>query len=279
LTLTNSTSKNSPAAGFEKPDSMSVPEQKPEQQPEPEPEHIVPMRLQRFLARAGVASRRGSENLMSAGRVTVNGEVVCALGSKVDPLIDTVAVDGKPVAYPSAPVTLMLNKPAGYITTMSDPQGRACVAALVPTEEYPGLFPVGRLDGDTTGLLLFSTDGDLAHQLLHPRHHVQKTYEAEVAGIPSERSLERLSQGIELEDGMTSPAKVEVLSCARGRAKIRISIHEGRKRQVRRMFEAIDHPVYALHRASFAHLTLGDLEEGSWRLLTESETEFLRSLT
>ncbi|MEG0504464.1 MAG: S4 domain-containing protein, partial [Raoultibacter sp.] len=132
-------------------------------------ERIVPMRLQKFLARAGAASRRGSENLMTAGRVTVNGVVTSELGSKVDPLVDEVAVDGIIVKLSDEPVTLMLNKPKGVITTMSDPQGRTCVASLVPTDRYPGLYPIGRLDFDTTGLLLFSTDGELGHALLHPR--------------------------------------------------------------------------------------------------------------
>ena len=141
----------------------------------PEP-RIVPMRLQKFLARAGVASRRGSENLMTAERVTVNGRVVTELGSKVDPLVDEVAVDGKVVRLADGPVTLMLHKPAGFVTTMSDPQGRPTVAELVPTEACPGLFPVGRLDADTTGLLLFSTDGELGNGLLHPKRHVVKRY-------------------------------------------------------------------------------------------------------
>ena len=150
-------------------------------------EAIVPMRLQKFLARAGAASRRGSENLMTAGRVRVNGEVVTELGSKVDPLCDVVEVDGVVVRLFDSSVTIMLNKPAGYLTTMSDPHGRPCVASLVPTDRFPGLFPVGRLDMDTTGLLLFSTDGELGNSLLHPRYHVDKTYHARVAGIMSHR--------------------------------------------------------------------------------------------
>ena len=162
---------------------------------------IVPMRLQKFLARAGAASRRGSENLMTAGRVTVNGEVVTELGSKVDPLVDEVAVDGAVVRLADGPVTIMLHKPAGFVTTMSDPQGRPTVAELVPTERYPGLFPIGRLDFDTTGLLLFSTDGELGNGLLHPKHHVTKRYLACVEGRPTERDLEFLRRGIELDDG------------------------------------------------------------------------------
>ena len=163
---------------------------------------IVPMRLQKFLARAGAASRRGSENLMTAGRVTVNGKVVTELGSKVDPLVE-VAVDGAVVRLADGPVTIMLHKPAGFVTTMSDPQGRRTVAELVPTERYPGLFPIGRLDFDTTGLLLFSTDGELGNGLLHPKHHVTKRYLACVEGRPTERDLALLRRGIELDDGPT----------------------------------------------------------------------------
>lgn len=143
---------------------------------------LVPMRLQRFLARAGVASRRGSEGLMTAGRVRVNGEVKTELGTKVDPRCDEVTVDGVPVVLGSGPAYIMLNKPAGFLTTMSDPHGRPTVAELVPSKKFPGLFPVGRLDMDTTGLLLFTTDGDLGQRLLHPSHHVWKTYRAIVDG-------------------------------------------------------------------------------------------------
>ena len=172
---------------------------------------VVPMRLQKFLARAGAASRRGSENLMTAGRVTVNGQVVTELGSKVDPLVDQVAVDGIEVRLADGPVTVMLHKPAGFVTTMSDPQGRPAVAQLVPVDRYPGLFPIGRLDADTTGLLLFSTDGDLGNGLLHPKHHVAKRYLACVEGRPAERDLARLRRGVELDDGLTAPADVRLV--------------------------------------------------------------------
>ena len=141
-----------------------------------EDERLVPMRLQRFLARAGVASRRGSEGLMTAGRVTVNGEVKTEMGTKIDPLVDRVEVDGRPVSLIAGATYLVLNKPSGYVTTMNDPQGRPCIADLVPTDCYPGLYPVGRLDKDTTGFLLFTTDGDLGQALLHPSHHIDKTY-------------------------------------------------------------------------------------------------------
>lgn len=275
---------------------------------------IVPMRLQKFLARAGAASRRGSENLMTAGRVTVNGEVVTELGSKVDPLVDKVAVDGIPVTLAAGPVTIMLHKPAGYVTTMSDPHGRHTVAELVPTDRYPGLYPIGRLDFDTTGLLLFSTDGELGNGLLHPRHHVAKRYLALVNGRPTPAELARLEAGIQLDDGMTAPAKASVVegeeerralsvlevppavpdhepngsvpSAQRAailrkrsqkRAVVRVVLREGRKRQVKRMLTAVKHGVLALHRDSFGPIELGDLPRGEWRELTAEEVAALHA--
>lgn len=285
---------------------------KPNQTP-PE-ERLVPMRLQKFLARAGAASRRGSENLMTAGRVTVNGQVVTELGSKVDPLVDEVAVDGVPVRLAAGPVTIMLHKPAGYVTTMSDPQGRPTVADLVPTDRYPGLFPIGRLDFDTTGLLLFSTDGELGNGLLHPRHHVEKRYLALVNGKPMPEELARLERGIRLDDGMTAPAKASLVDGAQAkralamlevppavpdhepngsvpspqraailrkrsqeRTVVRVVLREGRKRQVKRMLSAIKHGVLALHRDSFGPIELGDLPRGQWRELTSEEVAALHA--
>ncbi len=243
---------------------------------EAEKTRIVPMRLQKFLARAGVASRRGSENLMTAGRVRVNGEVVTELGSKVDPRVDTVTVDGMTVRLADGAVTIMLHKPAGYITTMSDPQGRPTVAGLVPHDRYPGLFPIGRLDYDTTGLLLFSTDGELGNGLLHPRKHVDKTYEALVDGVMTPAEARRLREGVLLDDGMTLPAEVELLDASHGRSLVSITIHEGRKRQVRRMCSFVGHPVVELHRKSFGPLGLRGLEEGAWRVLDADEVAALR---
>ncbi|MDY3900664.1 MAG: pseudouridine synthase [Atopobiaceae bacterium] len=250
---------------------------------------IVPMRLQKFLARAGAASRRGSENVMTAGRVRVNGEVVRELGSKVDPLRDRVTVDGVEFRIADGPTYLMLNKPAGYVTTMSDPQGRPCVADLVPCGRYPGLFAVGRLDRDTTGLLLFTTDGEAAHQLLHPSHHVSKHYVALVEGRPTAAQLDRLRHGIHLRDGMAQPAEAEVIGPddalfgavapegARGDVSVvGIRIQEGRKHQVKRMFGAIGHKVLRLHRDEFGPLRLTGVAEGRWRLLTDGEVAAIR---
>jgi len=234
------------------------------------------MRLQKFLARAGVASRRGSENLMTAGRVTINGVVATELGVKVDPLRDVVAVDGKEISPQGEPSYLMLNKPTGYLTTMSDPQGRPCVAELVADAEQPALFPVGRLDQDTSGLLLFTTDGDLAHHLLHPKYELYKTYEARVEGVPGEATLRRLREGVELEDGPTAPARV---TYCEDTGILTISIHEGRNRQVRRMLKTVGHPVCTLHRTHFGPIGLDALpliSPGTWRHLTEEELTALK---
>jgi 23S rRNA pseudouridine2605 synthase len=239
-------------------------------------ERTVPMRLQKFLARAGVASRRGSEDLMTAGRVAVNGVTTTELGAKVDPTVDVVTVDGATVTWGAAPVYLALHKPAGVVTTMSDPQGRATVAELVPVAENPGLFPVGRLDADTTGLLLFTTDGELSHRLLHPRWKVPKTYVVLADGQVSERAIERLRSGIELDDGPTAPATVVTVARLATTTRLEITISEGRKRQVRRMFSAVGHPVLELERVRFGPVELGDLEQGRWRELTQAELDALR---
>ena len=257
---------------------------------------LYPMRLQRFLARAGVASRRGSERLMTAGRVSVNGVVVTELGSKVDPERDVVTVDGRVCRIDERPFSAILNKPAGYVTTMSDPFGRPTVAELVPTGEHPGLFPVGRLDQDTTGLLLFTTDGDLGQALLHPSRHVEKHYVALVVGTPTERELDRLRRGVMLDDGPTAPARVELIApdnplysvvapggagrrgSGEPNAVVGLTIHEGRKHQVKKMLLEVGHRVLALHRDAFGPLGLGDLAEGAWRDLTEAETSELTAI-
>lgn len=251
-------------------------------------ERLVPMRVQKFLARAGVASRRGSENLMTAGRVRVNGQVVTELGSKVDPRVDTVTVDGREVRLADGSVYLMLNKPAGYVTTMRDPGGRPCVAELVPSDRYPGLFPVGRLDRDTTGLLLFTTDGEAAQRLLHPSYEKDKHYVALVEGVIGRDERRALERGITLDDGPCAPAKVEFIergdpratTLARtgddGASLVGLTIHEGRKHQVKRMLSAVGHEVIALHRDTFGPLALSGVEPGQWRMLTGAEREALR---
>lgn len=214
---------------------------------------------------------------MTAGRVRVNGEVVTELGTKVDPAVDVVTLDGKRLSLAEEPVYIALNKPAGVMTTMSDPQGRMTVATLVPTKEHPGLFPVGRLDYDTTGLLLFTTDGEIAHRLLHPKWHVEKVYRALIDGRAVEAELQRLRDGVSLDDGLTAPARVKSLRSSGTTTFVEIAITEGRKRQVRRMFSKIGHPVLELHRASFGPVPLGDLSRASWRHLSAEEIADLRA--
>ena len=241
-----------------------------------------PMRLQRFLARAGVCSRRTAERLVEEGRVRVNGVVVTEQGVKVDPSSDEVAVDGKPVLLPDeAPVVLMLNKPAGYLTSMADPHAKHLVSELLPLDRYPGLFPVGRLDLDTTGLLLFTNDGELGNALLHPARQVDKVYEALVEGRPGHEQIAQLEGGVKLDDGWTAPARARVLHGPRAPrdrrlALLELTIHEGRKRQVKRMCQAVGCPVVELHRAAFGPLRLDGLPEGSWRALDPQEVEALR---
>lgn len=213
---------------------------------------------------------------MTAGRVTVNGEVVTALGTKVDPAVDVVAVDGSVVSIAGGgPVYYALNKPVGFITTMSDPHGRPTVAQFVDPLAIPGLFPIGRLDQDSSGLLLFTTNGDLSHRLLHPRWKVWKTYAVQVAGTVTPHELTTLRSGVELDDGLTAPADVEIDRCGGGRTFMTIKIREGKKRQVRRMCSALGHRVLTLNRTDFGPITLGALPVGSVRELSEDEVRAL----
>jgi 23S rRNA pseudouridine2605 synthase len=202
---------------------------------------------------------------------------VTELGAKVDPVTDRVTVDGRVVSLATGNVYIALNKPPGYITTMSDPQGRPTVAGLVPTDEHPGLFPVGRLDADTTGLLLFTTDGELSHRLLHPRWKVPKTYLVLADGHLGPAALDALAGGILLDDGMTAPAQVRPLGVRGATSVVEITISEGRKRQVRRMFSAVGHPVLELDRKRFGPVDAAELELGEWRELASHEVEALKS--
>jgi 23S rRNA pseudouridine2605 synthase len=226
------------------------------------------VRLNAYLARTGVASRRGAEELIRAGRVRVNGEVA-GLATFVGPR-DRVELDGRrlepePLAY------VLLHKPAGVVTTARDPHGRPTVVDVVQHPQR--VVPVGRLDADTTGVLVLTNDGPLAHRLMHPRYGVDKVYEVEVEGEPDSEALSRLEHGVELEDGPTSPAQVRRL----GPSRLELTIHEGRKHQVKRMLEAVGHPVRRLHRSRYADLTLDELAPGEWRELTDDEIGRLRS--
>lgn len=239
------------------------------------------MRLQRFLARSGVASRRGSESLISAGRVRVNGVIITELGAKVSPENDEVCVDDHKVMLSNTPAYLMLNKPAGYLCTMDDPQGRKMVKSLMPLDIYPGLFYVGRLDMDTTGILLLSTDGDFAQHILHPSHEVKKTYIAEVEGEILDADLEPLRKGLLLDGIRLRPAEVAQISPQDAQSiwpdsstklsYVKLSIHEGKKHIVKNMLAATGHPVIRLHRESIAGVTLQGLKSGMWRNLTSDE--------
>ena len=224
------------------------------------------MRLNAWLARAGVASRRGADELIKAGRVTVNGE-----RGQLNTFVqarDRVELDGRPLAK-QALAYVLLHKPAGVVTTASDPQGRPTVVGLVA---HPArVVPVGRLDADTTGALLLTNDGELAHKLAHPSHEVDKVYVAEVEGDPSPAALARLEQGVELDDGRSAPARARRL----GPGRVELTIHEGRKHQVKRMLAAVGHPVRRLHRSAYSGLTLEGLEPGEWRELERSEVERL----
>ena len=227
------------------------------------------MRLNAYLARAGVASRRKADELIKAGRVTVNGEpgqlnTFVAKRDRVE--LDGRSLERQPLAY------VLLNKPIGTVTTARDPQGRPTVVELV-ADYATRLVPVGRLDADTTGALLLTNDGELAHRLAHPRYEVEKVYEAEVEGEPSDEALARLEQGVELDDGPTAPARARRL----GPSRVELAVHEGRKHQVKRMLMAIGHPVTKLHRSRYAGLTLEGLEPGAWRELEPFEVERLRS--
>lgn len=227
-------------------------------------------RINKFLARAGVASRRGAEELVSAGRVRVNGNLVTELGTKVLPGIDVVEVDGVSVKIRVDRLYVALNKPVGYVSTLKDPQGRRTVAELMPETDHR-LFNVGRLDMDTTGVLLLTDDGELAHRLMHPRYHVSKEYLATVAGRPSEDTLGLLRRGIELDDGPTRPAEATAERLGDTTSLIRLVIREGRKRQVRRMLAAVGHRVLALHRVRFGPIDLGELQLGQTRVLSDDE--------
>jgi 23S rRNA pseudouridine2605 synthase len=228
------------------------------------------MRLNAFLARAGVASRRRADDLIKAGRVRVNGvpgELNTVVGARDVVELDGRRVERQPLAY------VLLHKPEGVVTTSRDPEGRPTVLDLV--EHGVRVVPVGRLDAATTGAMLLTNDGPLAHRLAHPRYGVEKVYVADVEGLPSDGTVERLAAGVELEDGPTAPARVRRLAPSR----LELVLHEGRNRQVRRMLDAVGHPVRRLHRSRYAGIDLADLAVGQWRELTRAEAVAVRELT
>jgi len=235
-------------------------------------------RLQKIIARAGIASRRAAEGLILAGRVTVDGKTITELGGKYDSESQRICVDGQALTFTEAKVYFLLNKPKGYLSTAKDERGRRTVLDLLPAVKER-VYPLGRLDNNTEGLLLISNDGTLMNGLLHPRYKVNKTYVARVMPTPTETALDRLRQGIELEDGLTAPAEVHLLANNAQEAKVEITIHEGRNRQVRRMFAAIGSDVRALKRIKFAGLTLTGVKRGKYRPLTPEEITELYRIT
>ena len=234
-------------------------------------------RLQKIISQAGLASRRAAEKIILDGRVQVDGQVIQELGLKFDPLQHKIIVDGRPLQAPEHHVYFLLNKPKGYLSTAKDDRGRRTVLDLIPESEAR-IYPVGRLDNNTEGLLLLTNDGALMNGLLHPKYEVQKTYVARITGQPSEAVLDKLRQGIQLEDGWTAPAVVQLLQQGDGESQVSITIHEGRNRQVRRMFAAIHCDVKALKRIAFAGLNLSGVKRGQHRPLTAKEVTALYKL-
>ncbi|MCL5958962.1 MAG: rRNA pseudouridine synthase [Chloroflexi bacterium] len=230
-------------------------------------------RLQKILANAGVASRRATEEMIRAGRVTVNEKVVTRLGTRADPLQDRIAVDGRLLRCEAELVYLAVNKPQGYISTARDTHGRKTVLDLAP--KMGRLYPVGRLDADSEGLILLTNDGDLAYRLTHPSFVVEKEYRVLVEGHPSSEKLARLRQGVEIDGEVSAPAKVEETGREDGNTWLRLVIHEGRKRQIRRMAEAVGHPVIKLMRTRIGSLRLGELAPGQFRRLAPGEVQKL----
>lgn len=228
------------------------------------------VRLQKLLSQCGIASRRKAEELIQAGRVTVDGQKITEMGTKVDPEHQAVLCDGKPVRLPKNHVYVLLNKPKGYVTTLFDPQGRPVVTSLI--KDIPvRLFPVGRLDLDTEGALILTNDGHLAQTIQHPSHQTKKTYEALIQGYPQRTDLQQLEEGILLEGSRTASSTIFVHKRLTNQTLIRITIHEGRKRQVRKMFEFIGHPVIHLKRIAYGGLLLQDLPSGHYRILNAKE--------
>lgn len=236
-------------------------------------------RLQKILAAAGVGSRRQCEALVAGGRVAVNGKIISELGAKADPDGDTITLDGKPIGAPAEKLYILLNKPPGYTSTRSDPHAEHTVLELVRDIDA-FLYPVGRLDVDTSGLLILTNDGEFTKLMSHPSHEVEKVYLAVVRGRITSSDLAQIERGIELEDGLTAPARARLISASRenNTSTVEIAIHEGRKRQVRRMFSAIGHRVERLTRIRLGHLELKGLKEGEYRRLTRKEVSELRKL-
>lgn len=235
------------------------------------------IRLQKYMAQCGVASRRKCEEMIKSGQVTINGEVVRDMGVKIDPSHDRVFVNGKRISLEENYVYIMLNKPRGYITTVKDQYNRPTVMDLVK-DISERIYPIGRLDYESEGLLLLTNDGNIAFHLTHPRHQIDKEYVVRVEGCPSSEDIDKLRNGIDIGGFITSPAQVDLIRKNKQTSLIRITIKEGKNRQVRRMFDAIGHPVIYLKRIRIGNIKLGNLELGKWRYLTNKELEALKDL-
>jgi len=235
------------------------------------------IRLQKYLAQAGIASRRASENLILQGRIKVNGITVKELGTKVNPESDIIKVDGKICNIKHHFIYILLNKPKGVLTSVKDPFGRPTVLQLLKGVKER-VFPVGRLDKDTEGLLLLTNDGDITYKLTHPKFKVSKTYIAHINGVISQNKIRALERGIMLEDGLTSPAKIKIIKISDNSTIIELKIYEGKKRQIRRMCAAIGHPVISLKRTQIGKLSLKSLRVGQWKYLNQEEINYLKEL-
>jgi 23S rRNA pseudouridine2605 synthase len=238
---------------------------------------VVLVRLHKILADAGVASRRKGEALILAGRVSVNNKIIKELGIMADPAYDRIRVDGKPLPHPAPKVYYLLYKPRGVITSLHDPEGRTTIKDLIPRIKAK-IFPVGRLDYDAEGLLLLTNDGEMAMRLAHPRYRVPRTYLVKVKGVLTADEMERIEKGVMLDDGMSPAIKVNPIRRLQKNSVVRVTMHEGRNRVIKRTFEAIRHPVLRLKRIEFASLTLEGLQPGDYRPLSAEEIERLRGL-
>ena len=233
------------------------------------------MRLQKYLALCGVASRRSAEVLILDGRVEVNGKIITELGTKVSKK-DKVTFDGKEITYESEKIYIAVNKPVGYLSSVSDDRGRKTVVDLVKDEFTERLYPVGRLDYDTEGLIFLTNDGDFTYAVTHPKHNINKTYEAIIRGKLTEDEIFLLCKGVNIDGFITSPALLDIVDEAKDKSTVHITIHEGKNRQVRKMFDAVGHRVLKLKRISVGKVKLGNLKVGKWRTLTEKEINSLR---
>lgn len=233
-------------------------------------------RLQKYMARCGVGSRRSCENLITQGRVKVNGNLTAELGTKIDPETDKILVDENIIKPESNKVYIALNKPAGYVSTVKDDRGRKTILDLIDIDER--IYPIGRLDYDTEGLIFLTNDGDIYNKIIHPRKSINKIYIAEIHGIPNDKELKQFETGVDIGDYITAPAKIKIVKKLRNSCICEITIHEGKNRQIRRMCEKINHNVITLKRISIAGIELENLKSGEYRNLTEHEIEYLKHL-